>query len=732
MSRMKKVVECSNYPLKKFTNNDFKQTLTDIVEFANNLPTNGIFNGNYTRRNPLDYGRLICNGSIQYWPKDIKSYIFGKQMVDIDQKNSHLVIIKWLLNRYCGTYDKFLDDYLINRDKALVDYSLCSKETLLKIINKSTISINHHSKVCDFHQKIYNPEHGLLKKMFVAFKSNKDRLLDDINKLITNKNRGDPNIDGKVFSMILQGYEDLILKNMIDYIEQDPELKVAILMFDGLLCYKSDKFNEKFLVEMEEYILEQTTIQVKLAYKSTETDWKPIPREIVECEIDAEASTCEVPRIENFNLKTLRTLCEEYWVYGKDGNHKNINWDCKKLVEYMNNYFCHFQTPPNYGFRNNVHDRYKYIKVQDMEHITLSTNISTKTYPVSHMYRKHIDILIYDEVDFYVNFHKGDVIDKVFEDSGLSRNLKIHNLYKRPFSLHSDTILEDAQEVFAYIHDIICDSDEKLYEFTLNWIAYILQYGKSGIALVLMGKKGVGKGVFKHLLEKLISEDYCYVDECASRLGSRFNSYEEGKLLGVYEEVLNNNGDKHARNELMKNKITDDKTMVESKGVDIRAMTNNCNYLFITNGQNPVKVEKDERRYVVATVSDKMMQNKVYFNRLNNVINKYRNELRDYFQNRPVCKSDMVVVETSGSKNLLYLNSSNIEDFIDFELDTHFEGGVDKLPTKELHNAFHTYCIENPDSRKVPNIKYFADYISTYSKYKKYIDKHGRSFVIKK
>ena len=70
----------------------------------------------------------------------------------------------------------------------------------------------------------------------------------------------------------------------------------------------------------------------------------------------------------------------------------------------------------------------------------------------------------------------------------------------------------------------------------------------------------------------------------------------------------------------MKNKITDKKTMVEKKGIDITNITNNYSCLFITNGQNPVKVEKDERRYVVATVSDKMMQNKVYFGRLSTTL----------------------------------------------------------------------------------------------------------------
>jgi len=134
----------------------------------------------------------------------------------------------------------------------------------------------------------------------------------------------------------------------------------------------------------------------------------------------------------------------------------------------------------------------------------------------------------------------------------VSQRTSQYNSYKRPFSRCNDDIEKLASEIFIFIRDIISDSNTELNELLLNWIAYIVQYGKTGIAPVLMGKKGVGKGWFKTLLMNIISGDYCYVDECASRLGSRVNSYEEGKLLGVFEEVLNNNGDQHASNELMK------------------------------------------------------------------------------------------------------------------------------------------------------------------------------------
>jgi len=60
-------------------------------------------------------------------------------------------------------------------------------------------------------------------------------------------------------------------------------------------------------------------------------------------------------------------------------------------------------------------------------------------------------------------------------------------------------------------------------------------------------------------------------------------------------------------------------------------------------------------------VSDKMKQNKVYFERLTGLMNKYKFELREYFQRRPVNNNDMKVIETDANKNVLYLNSSNLQ-----------------------------------------------------------------------
>jgi len=88
----------------------------------------------------------------------------------------------------------------------------------------------------------------------------------------------------------------------------------------------------------------------------------------------------------------------------------------------------------------------------------------------------------------------------------------------------------------------------------------------------------------------------------------------------------------------------------------------------------------------------------------------------------------VVVIETEGSKNLMHLNSSNLQDFIDFELDKYMIGNT-RVPSKYLHGSFNIYCLDNQDNHKVPNLKYFTDYITTHGKYTKVLDSHGRSHI---
>jgi hypothetical protein len=165
----------------------------------------------------------------------------------------------------------------------------------------------------------------------------------NIRKLIIKKYPNDINSNGKIISFILQSYEDLVLKYIIKFNENN-NLKISVLMFDGVMCIKDDAFTEEFLVQLEEYIFNNTTIEIKLKYKPMNVNWTPLQKEMDETFTDTESITeNEIVRTENFSIRKLRTISNLYHKYDKKGKYNGMDWDdCPKLIEYMNLYFAQF------------------------------------------------------------------------------------------------------------------------------------------------------------------------------------------------------------------------------------------------------------------------------------------------------------------------------------------------------------------------------------------------------
>ena len=188
------------------------------------------------------------------------------------------------------------------------------------------------------------------------------------------------------------------------------------------------------------------------------------------------------------------------------------------------------------------------------------------------------------------------------------------------------------------------------------------------------------------------------------------------------EELSNNNAEHHTRAEIMKSKITDKESMIEKKNVEVYPSTNNCNYLFITNGQNPVKIEDNQRRYHIALrVSNIHQQDHQYFDKLIKLIKQEKFHLRDYFQNYTVEKADMKVIDTEANRDLLLLNRTStgsfVTDFIPKIINKFY-----KIKSKRLYDLYQSFLINTKETSKPLQYKYFIDYISNKTSLKLTLD----------
>src|SRR5690349_8275756 len=91
---------------------------------------------------------------------------------------------------------------------------------------------------------------------------------------------GDPNYNvyGSLLCRALQNIENDLLTCITDKLKLDG-LVVGALCFDGCLIEKDELLTSQYLDSLTEHTSNITGYNIKLAFKSTETEWVPIPSE---------------------------------------------------------------------------------------------------------------------------------------------------------------------------------------------------------------------------------------------------------------------------------------------------------------------------------------------------------------------------------------------------------------------------------------------------------------------
>ncbi|MBB18643.1 MAG: hypothetical protein CMP20_04115 [Rickettsiales bacterium] len=169
-----------------------------------------------------------------------------------------------------------------------------------------------------------------------------------------------------------------------------------------------------------------------------------------------------------------------------------------------------------------------------------------------------------------------------------------------------DTHESEVEWFTDYLLRVVCNSDQKLYTWTLQWIADIFQNPneKAGTALVLVGKPGSGKSLLmENILRPIIGTAHSTKVGTLDKLTSKFNSHMAGQLLIQGEEVMNTN--RRADADMLKDAITSKLRMIEMKGRDAFEMEDVARYTFTSNHiDKSVNVEAGDRRYTISHVSE--------------------------------------------------------------------------------------------------------------------------------
>lgn len=188
----------------------------------------------------------------------------------------------------------------------------------------------------------------------------------------------------------------------------------------------------------------------------------------------------------------------------------------------------------------------------------------------------------------------------------------------------------------THIRDNICRGDEGLFRYVIRWMADAVQNPakRPGVALVLRGEEGVGKGVFASNFGSLFGSHFLSVYN-GRHLTGHFNAHMEGKLLIFADEAFWA-GNKDAEG-VLKGLITEDWFMVERKGFDAIRIKNLVRLIIASNNDWVVPAGMEARRFLVLDVGNAHRCDAAYFRAITDEMDKGgREALMDLLQSVPL------------------------------------------------------------------------------------------------
>lgn len=199
----------------------------------------------------------------------------------------------------------------------------------------------------------------------------------------------------------------------------------------------------------------------------------------------------------------------------------------------------------------------------------------------------------------------------------------------------------DCSLFLKHIEENISNGDKEVYDYIIGWMAHTVQHPDIlvGVAIVMKGSMGVGKGVFAEQFGKLFGRHYMLLND-SNQLVGKFNGHMKDKCLLFADEAFWA-GDKTAEGKL-KSMITESTINVEMKGKDAYPIKNNLHMIFATNNEWAAPAGPRERRFFVIQVGEKHLQDIPYFTAVcNQMDNGGREALLHYLMNYNVSDMDL-------------------------------------------------------------------------------------------
>ena len=171
------------------------------------------------------------------------------------------------------------------------------------------------------------------------------------------------------------------------------------------------------------------------------------------------------------------------------------------------------------------------------------------------------------------------------------------------------------EQMKIHIRDVLCAGNIELFNYTIGWLANMVQKPdrQGEVAFVISGGKGVGKGTFGHYVGKFFGQHFLHVTNQKHLIGN-FNHHLRDAVFVVLDEAFFAGDKKHES--ILKSIITEPVLMIEKKGIDAVQAPNYTHIMMFSNETWVVPASVDERRFFVIHIPSHRKPEKVHFDAL--------------------------------------------------------------------------------------------------------------------
>lgn len=248
-----------------------------------------------------------------------------------------------------------------------------------------------------------------------------------------------------------------------------------------------------------------------------------------------------------------------------------------------------------------------------------------------------------------------------------------------------------------------------VYEWLLSWMAWPLQNpgAKMSSAVIMHGPQGTGKTTIFKVLCKIYGQYGLVVDQDA--IEDKFNSdWGENRLFILAEEIVSRMEIWHVKNKL-KNLVTGDTIRINPKGLVAYNQKNHLNIVYLSNENQPLPLENDDRRHLVIYTPPALSEK--FYDELNAELENGGVEAfydflmrRDLSAFHPKKRPPM----TQAKRNLIGLSTTSELRFCQ-----EFAMGDLELPvvpclSADFYAAYLKWCRVNGESRPRPSNQFFS------------------------